>query len=262
MSRLRAGCLVSLAAVALAGCGGASSSDRSRVVPDGPETRAPAGCWRHLAQDAYDGRIDAGYPPSCYAAAIAHLPVDAYTPLRAVLEEGMTQASGALVPPERLWSSVRRSVVHGRAGARRALVAWESSLAADRLSATPTHFRTPSRAWMLRRLRRLQSIYHFRVIGFRYLHRFDNGPRPAPLLIVRAAPESFVRATKLVIATLDQQPRAGSHQRVAWNYEAFFLEARDQFGAPFLAVFNNWRLPDQEGGQWASSGNLYPFAHG
>jgi hypothetical protein len=47
-----------------------------------------------------------------------------------------------------------------------------------------------------------------------------------------------------------------------WNYEAFFLEARDELGAPFLAVFDNWRDPHPGGGQWARSTSLYPFPHG
>lgn len=249
-------------ALCMTGCGSSTSTAHSRVIPDGPITTAPANCWKRLLHDAYDGSIDASYTPRCYRAAISRLPADGNTGLRAVLETGVVQAVGAVVPPERAWASVRRSLREGRAGARQTLASWNSWLARDQLSATPTRFPSPSRRWLLARLERLQAIYHFRLLGLRYLHRFQRGSRPAPLLVVRADPETFVRATRLVVATLDQKPRSSPTAPVVWNYEAFFLEARDQFGAPFLAVFNNWRAPHPGGGQWARSANLYPFPHG
>jgi hypothetical protein len=61
--------------------------------------------------------------------------------------------------------------------------------------------------------------------------------------------------TPLVLAALDQRPRSNQRAKVIWNFEAFFLEARDQFGAPFLAVFNNWRAPHSGGGQWTAEGH-------
>ena len=46
-------------------------------------TAAPAGaavpCWKALINDWYDGSIDRTYPPSCYQAAINHLPQDVAT---------------------------------------------------------------------------------------------------------------------------------------------------------------------------------------
>lgn len=249
-------------ALCMTGCGSSTSTADSRAVPDGPIVTAPASCWKRLLHDADDGSIDASYTPRCYRAAISNLPADGNTGLRDVLGTGIVQAVGAVVPPERAWASVRRSVRDGRAGARQTLARWNAWLASDQLSSTPTRFPTPSRRWLLVRLERLQRIYHFQLLGLRYLHRFQGGSRPAPLLIVRADPETFVRATRLVFASLDQQPRPSPTAPVVWNYEAFFLEARDQFGAPFLAVFNNWRAPHPGGGQWATGANLYPFPHG
>lgn len=246
-------------ALLVSACGGAPSTDtakRTRPV------REAAGCWKRLLRDAYDGSVSAGFPTDCYRTAIAHLPVDAYTPLRDVLETGISQSKGAFVPPQRSWAGVRRTLRLGRSGAGRVLADWEASLARDELSASPTRFRAPSRGWLLARLVRLQRLYHFHVTGFRYLHRFPGGPRPAPLLIVTADPQSFVRATPLVLRGLDQRPRASLRARVVWNYEAFFLEARDRFGAPFLVVFDNWRSPHPGGGQWARTESLYPFPHG
>ena len=249
-------------ALSMTACGSSTSTADSRAIPDGPITTATVSCWKRLLRDAYDGSIDGSFRPQCYRAAIAHLPTDGNTGLRAVLETGVAQAVGAVVPPERAWASVRRTLRDGRAGAQRTLASWNAWLASDGTSATPNQFPTPSRRWLLARLERLQAIYHFRLLGLRYLHRFPRGARPAPLLIVRADPESFVRATRLVVAGLDQKPRSSPTAPVVWNYEAFFLEARDQFGAPFLAVFSNWRGRHPGGGQWARSPNLYPFPHG
>lgn len=246
----------------LAACGGSTSTAGSRAIPDGPAANAPPGCWKRLLRDAYDGSIDASFPPPCYRAAIAQLPADGDTALRSALETGVAQAVGSLVPPQREWAKVRRSIRAGRLGARRTRASWNAWLARDRLSATPARFPTPSRRWLLARLARLQSIYHFRLLGVRYLHRFRGGARPAPLLIVRADPQMFVRSTPLVLASLDQRPRRSRTATVVWNYEAFYLEARDPFGAPFLAVFNNWRAPHPGGGQWARRANFYPFPHG
>jgi hypothetical protein len=47
-----------------------------------------------------------------------------------------------------------------------------------------------------------------------------------------------------------------------YAYEAYFFEARDRHGMPYLATFNHWRPPHVGGGQWASEESLYPFAHG
>jgi hypothetical protein len=254
--------LVSLFLTCLTACGGSTSTNDSRLIPDGPIATAPAGCWKRLLRDAYDGSIDGSFEPRCYRAAIAHLPMDDHMPMRSVLETGVTQAVGALVPPQQRWASVRRSVREGRAGARGVVTSWNAWLAADQLSGHPTRFASPSRSWFLARLKRLEQVYHFRVLGLRYLHRFGGQSRPAPMLIVRADPGSFVRATPLVLASLDQQPRTSPTAKVTWNYEAFFFEARDAFGAPFLAVFNNWRSPHPGGGQWAPAGHPTPFSHG
>jgi len=49
--------------------------------------------------------------------------------------------------------------------------------------------------------------------------------------------------------------------RTGWRYEGFFLEADDEHGVPFAAVFNFWRGSGGGGGQFARSDPLIPFEH-
>ena len=50
--------------------------------------------------------------------------------------------------------------------------------------------------------------------------------------------------------------------RTGWAYEGFLFEARDSHGVPFVATFNRWRGPHDDGGQWAADPTLIPFPHG
>ena len=83
------------------------------------------------------------------------------------------------------------------------------------------------------------------------------------------APEIAVRTTDYlglaqalpgILRRLD--PHEGRSDTRGWSYEGFFIEARDERGVPFLAVYNFWRGQHKGGGQWARSEALYPFQHG
>lgn len=121
----------------------------------------------------------------------------------------------------------------------------------------PTHFRSPSRATFLARLQRASHRYHFQVVRVHLYKPFQF----APLVIVRSAhPKRFSRDTHAIQLLLDPVKK-GSALATASAYEAIYIEARDTKGVPFLLAFQLLR-GGIEGGQWARSENLYPFAHG
>lgn len=83
----------------------------------------------------------------------------------------------------------------------------------------------------------------------------------APLVIVQTRDYlALARAVPAIDSSLD--PHTGHNDRTGWAYEAFFLEAQDERGIPFIAVSNFMRGAEPGGGQWARSNQLYPFAHG
>jgi len=104
-----------------------------------------------------------------------------------------------------------------------------------------------------RRLAAAAARYRFTVETVRFLR-----PRQlAPLVVVRTRRYvAFSRAVPAIERSLD--PGAGSAQAA---FEGLFLEGEDERGVPFVIVTNAVR-GTLEGGQWARSDALYPFAHG
>jgi hypothetical protein len=108
------------------------------------------------------------------------------------------------------------------------------------------------------RLRAAARRYRFRVVSVRLL-------RPRQL-----APEVVVQTTRYVelaraVPAIDAalNPRLPARDdRAGWEYEGFYLEARDERGVPFLSVVDFMRGRGPGGGQWARSDPLYPFPHG
>jgi hypothetical protein len=107
------------------------------------------------------------------------------------------------------------------------------------------------------RLAEEATRYHFTIEQVRLLH-----PRQvAPLVTIRTRRYlAFAHALPSIETSLD--PHIGHNDRAGWAFEGFFLEAQDERGVPFLAVFNFMRGSGPGGGQWARSDQLYPFAHG
>jgi hypothetical protein len=148
-----------------------------------------------------------------------------------------------------------------RAGAAKARSNWlhEISRRGERGRAHPhpVHFRSPSRATFVARLKSASRRYRFDVLRVHFYEPLQL----APFVIVRSArPKRFSRDTFAIVRLLDPVKR-GSSLATAWAYEGFYLEARDAKGVPFLAAFSFVR-GGIAGGQWARSEELYPFPHG
>jgi hypothetical protein len=116
-------------------------------------------------------------------------------------------------------------------------------------------------AQLRRRLADLASRYHFVV---KSVELWQPLPRQfAPTVVVRASDlQAFASATSTIMRRLDPKQQT-SDDRTGWRYEGFFLNADDDQGVPFIAVFNFWRgVYSRGGGQWARSEDLLPFATG
>jgi hypothetical protein len=107
------------------------------------------------------------------------------------------------------------------------------------------------------RLAKAAARYHFSVKQVQFLH-----PRQvAPLVIIQTRRYLAVaHAIPAIEKSLD--PHTGHNDQRGWAFEAFFLEAQDERGVPFIVVSNFLRGTGPGGGQWARSDQLYPFAHG
>ena len=121
-----------------------------------------------------------------------------------------------------------------------------------------TRFPSPSRSVLLRRLRRASRLYGFRIVSVTMLHPLQR----APVVVVSSDRKlALARATPKIVGLFDpHQPTRANP--AGYAYEAYFFEARDSRGVPYLATFNQWRPPHVGGGQWAASERLYPFPHG
>jgi hypothetical protein len=108
------------------------------------------------------------------------------------------------------------------------------------------------------RLAEAARRYRFEVVSARLLR-----PRQlAPEVVVRTRHYvELARAVPALEAALNPRLPARDDRR-GWEYEGFYLEARDEHGVPFLAVFDFVRGRGPGGGQWARSDPLFPFAHG
>lgn len=107
------------------------------------------------------------------------------------------------------------------------------------------------------RLAAAAARYHFTVKQVQFLH-----PRQvAPVVIIQTRRYlALARAVPAIEKSLD--PHTGHSDQRGWAFEAFFLEAQDERGVPFIVVTNRLRGPSPGGGQWARSDQLYPFVHG
>jgi hypothetical protein len=121
-----------------------------------------------------------------------------------------------------------------------------------------TRFPSPPRSVLLQRLRRAARLFGFRIVRVTMLQPLQR----APVVVVSSDRKlALARATPKILALFDPH-RATSANPSGYAYEAYFFEARDRRGVPYLATFNHWRPPHVGGGQWAASERLYPFPHG
>jgi hypothetical protein len=113
-------------------------------------------------------------------------------------------------------------------------------------------FPSPGRAVLMVRLRRAQARYDFRIVSVTILLRLQR----VPVIVIRSDRKlAIARATPAIIDLFD--PRHVTKKNPSgYAYEAYFFEARDRHGAPYLATFNHWRPPHVGGGQWAADESL------
>jgi hypothetical protein len=119
-------------------------------------------------------------------------------------------------------------------------------------------FPSPARTVLMHRLRQAQTRYGFRIVNVTMLHPLQR----APVIVIRSdRKHAIAKATPAIINLFDPR-HVTKNNPSGYAYEAYFFEARDQHGVPFLATFNHWRPPHVGGGQWAVQESLYPFPHG
>jgi hypothetical protein len=112
------------------------------------------------------------------------------------------------------------------------------------------------------RLATAAGRYHFTVKRVQFLH-----PRQvAPLVIVQTHHyRAMARAFGAILyKSLDpiRRHRCRDRCRPAETFEAFFFEAQDERGVPFIIVSYDARGRGAGGGMWARSEELYPGPHG
>ena len=144
-----------------------------------------------------------------------------------------------------------------RRGGELARRQWEHEIRSRAREAPGEHFANLSAATLRERLREAADEHGFELVSVKLLR-----PRQlAPEIIIRTTDYlDLAHALLGILRKLD--PHEDGSDTRGWSYEGFFIEARDERGVPFLAVFNHWRGQHKGGGQWARSEPLYPFRHG
>jgi len=168
---------------------------------------------------------------------------------RSILYSGV---SGNGIGPKRVVTDTT-----ARRDARTAREQWVAEITRRaRKDPSPRFANLPTRRLRLR-LADAASRYHFTVKKVRFLH-----PRQlAPLVVIQTrCYRALAHAVPAIENSLD--PHTGHSDQAGWAFEGFFLEAQDERGVPFLAIFNFMRGSGPGGGQWARSDQLYPFLHG
>lgn len=105
------------------------------------------------------------------------------------------------------------------------------------------------------RLGRFARRYTFQLVSFRYLARDQ-----AAAIIVRTTRPmtAFAADVSAIERAIDPVWHGG------FTYHAFFFEAEDEHGVPFIATQHSITTArgQLEGEQWARGPALYPFPHG
>ena len=153
---------------------------------------------------------------------------------------------------------LRVGPAQARREARQTYSEWRLELAQRARKDPRTHFPNLAPFLFRQRLAEAAKRYDLEVVSVRFLR-----PRQlAPEVVVRTKHYvELARAMRTIDAALNPR-RPSPDDRLGWEYEGFWLEAQDEHGVPFLAVFDFMRGPGVGGGQWARSEPLYPFPHG
>jgi len=134
---------------------------------------------------------------------------------------------------------------------------WRAHLHAN----TDRHFPSPSRGWLIRRLRIASGLCScFTLLKVQVTH----AAQPAPLVVVEGKDErGFLAVNGLIFDLIDHNPVSQGDKN--WAYKGFFLEALDTAGVPFFATAlwpDNRAAGDQAGGIWATPRLERWIAHG
>jgi hypothetical protein len=109
-----------------------------------------------------------------------------------------------------------------------------------------------------RRLAAAAARYHFTVKTAQFRH----AGQVTPLVVLRTDRYvALARAIPSIEQSLDPHKRAREDWS-GWTFRAFYLEAQDERGVPFVVVENVIGRGSAAGGQWARSDALFPFLHG
>jgi hypothetical protein len=156
--------------------------------------------------------------------------------------------------------SQKRTVISDAAAVRDARVGrveWLGMVARARAGVAGRRFPNVPEREFRRRLDMAARRYGFTLERVAFRH----AGQVTPFVVVRTRRYvAFARSVHAIEKVLD--PHRGSNDRTGWTLRAFFLEADDERGVPFLAVSNVVDAGSVAGGQWARSDPLYPFGHG
>ena len=152
----------------------------------------------------------------------------------------------------------RVGATQAKRDARQTYAEWRRELAERARKDPRTRFPNLAPFLFREQLAAAARRYGFEVVSLRFLR-----PRQlAPEVVVRTKRYlELARAVPAIDAALNPR-RPARDDRLGWEYEGFWLEAQDEHGVPFLAVFDFMRGPGPGGGQWARSEPLFPFPHG
>ena len=173
---------------------------------------------------------------------------------RAVLYRGaeLSQGDGSVVRHRFSDPAARRAEARIRGQ-------WEQEVRHRAIEAPRQHFANLRLDTLKERLTKAADTHDFQVVAVTLWN-----PRPrqfAPEILIRTTHYLVLaRALPGILERID--PHTGKAATRGWSYEAFFLEARDERGVPFLSVYNFLRGQHKGGGQWARSEALFPFSHG
>lgn len=136
--------------------------------------------------------------------------------------------------------------------------AWKTSIQLGAEEQPELRFANPTQSEFMSQLSKAADEYQFDVVSAKILTPVQD----APFVVIQTTdPSGLAKAAPRILAQLDPREPA-SDDRSGWAYEAFFFEARDAAGTPFLIVHRSLRDPHGGGGQWATNEALLPFDHG
>jgi hypothetical protein len=137
---------------------------------------------------------------------------------------------------------------------------WRGEIRAGVRAHPQWHYVNLPESVMRTKLQALARRYDFTIDRIAYVRTLRG--QFAPKIVVHTRHYlRMARATPLILKQIDPLNWRSGGRRTHARFEAFFFQANDEHGVPFLGAFNFYRAPGPGGGQWARSDALYPFGH-